>query len=124
MTKASAEQIRDLVGKLSDDPDPLHNDMTPAVHELGKLGIQILPYLEKSLLSADEMTRLHAQRALEAAVNRHFGFQPGAGWIPREGEASARQAFQQNGSYDFEDDPAARQAAVKAWLDWYAKTAQ
>lgn len=112
--------IRELVAKLDDEPDRLHNDITPAVLALGRLGLAVLPHLEGALLSGDELTRLHAQRALEFAVDHHFGFRPGRGYTPPDGEARAREAFEQNGRYDFEAPEPQRREAVAAWLRWVA----
>lgn len=112
-------RIRELLGRLGEDADPLHMDMTPAVQELAAIGLPVLPHLEDALLSDDEMTRLHAQRVLEGAVYRHHGFRPGRGWEHPEGEARVRAVFQANGTYDFEAPPEKRREVVRAWMDWY-----
>src|SRR5581483_12016253 len=94
-----------LVADLDRDADPLHADITPAVTALGKLGPQIIPALRQPLLSKDEMTRLHAQRALEGALNTHFGFVAGRGWTQPGGEQRWRELWATNGGYDYKGKP-------------------
>lgn len=117
-TATDDQQISALVARIDQDADPLHADITPAVEELGKLGPRVVPHLKDALEARDEMTRLHAQRALERAVERHFGFVPGQGWTRPDGEAQFRDLWVKNGSYDADGSEPARRSSVKAWLAW------
>jgi len=110
--------IKALVARIDQDADPLHADITPAVEDLGKLGPKVIPYLRDALNAKDELTRLHAQRALERALERHYGFVPGQGWTKPDGEARFRALWIKNGNYDAAGAEPAREASVKAWLTW------
>jgi hypothetical protein len=113
------EDIRQLVAKIDESPDALHLDVTPAVTELGKKGLRIIPHLRPALESPSEMTRLHAQRALENAVLTHFGFVGGRGFTQPGGEQKARELLARNGSYDYQAPADARRKAIEAWMSWY-----
>ncbi|HEX3483127.1 MAG TPA: HEAT repeat domain-containing protein [Kofleriaceae bacterium] len=110
--------IEALVARIDQDANPLHADITPAVEQLGELGPKVIPYLGDVLNAKDELTRLHAQRALERALERHFGFVPGQGWTKPDGEARFRALWIKNGNYDADGAEPAREASIKAWLTW------
>ena len=103
-------------------PDRLHGDITPSVQELGKIGLPVIPHLEAPLRSESEITRLHAQRALEAAVQGHFGFVSGQGFTRPNGEAQFRALWADNGSYSYDGPAAARAQSVDAWMRWSQTT--
>ena len=109
---------QDVAYGVDQDADPLHADITPAVEDLGKLGPKVVPYLKVALNAKDELTRLHAQRALERALERYYGFVPGQGWTKPDGEARFRALWIKNGNYDAAGAEPAREASVKAWLTW------
>ena len=67
---------------LDDAPDPLHLDMTPAVDALGGMGLSAAPALLAPLASANSLTRLHAERALQQIVYRKHGWVAGRGSHP------------------------------------------
>jgi hypothetical protein len=103
--------VDELIAALDDDPDPLHADMTPAVGALGEIGDAAVPALLEPLASESETTRLHAQRALEAIVQRRHGFRAGLGWPEPGGEEAAREELRAVG-YRFDADADARAAAL------------
>jgi len=107
-------ESRDLqtwLAAIDDDPDPVHLDMTPAVHALGEMGDRAVPPLLDLLLAESEETRLHAQRALELIVYRRHGFEPGRGFPSPEAEQAARDELVSAG-YDHAADRRAREAAA------------
>lgn len=118
MPTDDAQDLERLVARLDQDADRLHADMTPAVHELGTRGRRIVPVLKPALESPNEMTRLHAQRALEAMVQRELGFVAGQGWTRPGGEQEFMRLWKANGSYDYVSPESVRNAAVDAWLAW------
>lgn len=59
-----------LIRTLDDGAGPNHVDMTPAVSALGAMGDRALPALIPPLSAEDELTRLHAQRALEGVLEQ------------------------------------------------------
>jgi HEAT repeat protein len=103
---------------LNDAPDMAHLDMTPAVESLSEMGLDAVSPLLDLLMDDDEMTRLHAQRALEGIVNRMHGFQSGRGFPTPAAEQEMRNEWQSNGSYDYAAPVAARAAAVEKWRTW------
>lgn len=119
LSQEQAVRIERLVANLDKDPDLLHLDITPAVLELGSLGLEIIPYLQAPLLSPDEMTRLHAQRALERMLSRRLGFVAGQGWTSPEGPQKWQALWAQNGSYDWQAPKEVRNRAVTLWMQWF-----
>src|SRR5919198_6603025 len=78
------EALDALIRTIDDAPDPLHLDMTPSVRALGAYGRDAFPPLLDLLDAPEELTRLHAQRALELAVYRRHGFVAGQGFPTAE----------------------------------------
>lgn len=102
-----------LLMTINDGPDFSHLDITPAVSALSEFGSEaFLPLLEL-LMHDDEMTRLHAQRALELIVDKSHGFRPGQGFPSGEAEEQARAQWVENGNYNYSGDVNSRRIAVK-----------
>jgi hypothetical protein len=111
--------LAESIAHIDDDPDILHNDVTPAVwaicaHELDGARA-VMPLLD----AADRDTRMHASRALSCAVSRWLGWRAGQGYPPGA-EARFRSAWTANGDYDWDADAAARHASRLAWERWLA----
>ena len=119
---AHDEALSACIRTLNDAPDEMHLDITPSVHALGEMGMRAVPPLLDLMLHDDEMTRLHAQRALELIISRRFGFQPGQGFPTKENEEQSRATWLANGDYDYAADAANRAAAVEKWRHWLAST--
>ena len=122
MDPSTEARIQQLVAELDKGADRLHGDITPSVQGLGKIGLSVIPYLEAPLRAESEITRLHAQRALEAAVQSHFGFVPGQGFTRPNGEAQFLALWADNGSYSYDGPAAARAQSVDAWMRWSQTT--
>jgi hypothetical protein len=103
---------------LDDAAGPAHQDRTPAVDALGEMGLAAVPGLLDRLLADSDMTRLHAQRALESVLDRRHGFEPGRGFATPQHEAAARAEWQANGDYDHAASATQRAAAVTLWRRW------
>lgn len=106
---------------LNDGADELHLDMTPSVQSLGGMGLKVVPSLLDLLLEEDEMTRLHAQRALELILSRRQGFVAGKGFPSSAAEAEMRSEWAANGNYDYSNDTDSRAASVAKWHLWLAE---
>lgn len=104
------EEIEAQIRALDEDADELHSDMTPAVSALAAIGEPALPALLEPLGAQSELTRLHAQRALEGVIYQRHGFRAGQGF-PAGGEDAARTDLRAIG-YRHDDDEAARDAAI------------
>ena len=112
-------KIIELVKHLNDNPDKLHNDITPCVLELGKMETYlIVPFLETALNSSDENTRLHAQRALEYSFAHNSGFVIGQGWANPKGEEMYEQTWFLNGNYKYDAPREDRKKSIQKWLRW------
>jgi HEAT repeat protein len=109
---------------LDDDPDALHADMTPSVRTLGAIGLRAVPGILDRMLANDEMTRLHAQRALEAVLDRRHGFVAGRGYPSAADEEARRKEWKAQGSYRHDAPVAARQASVALWRRWLEKASE
>lgn len=118
-----SSEIQRLVEGIDDDPDPLHGDLTPAVHALVGHGLAALPHVLPLLDADDELTRLRAQRVLEGVTRE---------WVRRrEGEHVARRSpgsqaeirawqelWERNGSYDWRGPAEDRREAMDRWRAW------
>lgn len=82
--------MQELYARLNDDPDLLHADYTPSVHDLIRAGRPALPRALDLMQSDDRATRVRAQRVLEGVTLREYGFVQGEGWKPPDGEAEWR----------------------------------
>jgi hypothetical protein len=114
------DAIAACVQTLNDAPDPLHLDITPAVTALGEMGLRAVTALLDPLRSNDEITRLRAQRALEAIVARRHGFRAGKGFPSTAAEEAMRDEWEANGSYDYSGNAVARDASLAKWRQWLA----
>jgi len=112
------EELQAALRTLNVGADPLHADRTPAVEALGRMGLRAVPGLLDRLVDENEMTRLHAQRALELVLSRHHGFVPGHGFPSPAHEAAMRAEWQTNGDYQYDAPAAVRSAAVERWRAW------
>src|SRR5260370_5343543 len=83
---------------LNDAADHLHADITPSVRTLSGMGLKAIPSLLDLLMAEDEMTRLHAQRALESILARQHGFVPGGGFPSPKAEEETRAEWMANWS--------------------------
>ncbi len=104
---------------LNDAADPLHADRTPSVAALANMGVKAAPFLLDLLLSQDEMTRLHSQRALELILMIRFGFRTGHGFSSQNGGDEFREMWRANGNYNYADDAAKRQFSVTQLRQWF-----
>ena len=90
-----------LIRTIDDGAGPNHVDITPAVTALGDMGERALPALIEPLGAEDELTRLHAQRALEGAIQSRHG-----------GAEDPTRAELIDIGYAYDDAPEARAAAI------------
>jgi hypothetical protein len=111
------DDVRRAIAALDDDADPMHLDQTPAVHELARMGLRAVEPLATPLLSDDQDTRLHAQRAWEGIVYARHGFVSGQGFPDDDAEAAAIADLSAVG-YSFEDGRPEREAAVRRLREW------
>lgn len=112
------DAVSACIRMINDAPDILHGDLTPCVTALAEMGLIAVPALLDLMMHEDEITRLHAQRALEMNLSRRHGFRGGLGFPSPAAEQQARAEWQANGNYDYAADAAARQAAVEKWRQW------
>ncbi len=82
------------------------------------MGLKAAPPLLDLLMTDDELTRLHAQRALEMILSRRHGFVPGQGYPSPEAEEAMRSEWHANGNYDYAADANARSESVAKWREW------
>lgn len=103
---------------INDAADQLHLDVTPSVDALGGMGLKAVSPLLDLLMDKDEVTRLHAQRALGMILARRHGSVPGSGYSSPKAEEDMRSEWSANGNYDFSAPASARKASVEKWRRW------
>lgn len=112
-------KIDSLVKVINENPDMLHLDYTPAVHELGESGLGALEAILPLLNSIDELERLRALRVLEGVINRSNGWKPGIGYPEgSDGEQKTRELLQLNGNYQYDAPLEQRTASIAKWEQW------
>ena len=94
---------------INDAADELHLDITPSVRALGQMGLRAVPSLLDLLMHDDEITRLHAQRALELIV---------AWRATLKAAEEMRREWHENGDYDYSADAETRAISVTTWRKW------
>jgi hypothetical protein len=114
------EDVQRAIEALDEGADPMHLDQTPAVRELAGMGLRAVEPLTIPLLSDDQDTRLHAQRAWEGIVYARHGFVSGQGFPDDDAEEAAGAVLREVG-YSFQDRPAEREAAVQRLREWRAR---
>ncbi|MEO5928438.1 MAG: HEAT repeat domain-containing protein [Candidatus Kapaibacterium sp.] len=75
----SPHALAACLSTLDDAPDSLHSDHTPSVQCLIEIGEPALSPLIGRLQSENQITRIHAERAIQGITRRHFGFD-GTAW--------------------------------------------
>lgn len=121
MTMSDAEKLDMLIRTIDEGSDPLHGDVTPAVLELGDLGLPVASRVLDLFESSNALTRLHAQRALQAIISRHFGFRNGQGFPDDASENQVRALWYANGDYEYDAPLEQRTAATQKWRVWVAR---
>jgi hypothetical protein len=114
-------RVAALCARLENDPDLLHNDYTPAVHELISIGRPAIPPALDLMLADNEDTRMHAQRVLEGVTARELGFVFGEGWKRPDGASEWRRFWARLGGLSYKAPPDQRAASVGLWRAWLAE---
>jgi HEAT repeat protein len=103
---------------INDSPDLLHNDITPAVTALSKMGMTALPGILPFLDSPDPNTRQRAQRVLEWVTQEEIARRSGQARDSEPARRAWRELWENNGSYRYDASQADRQAAIALWNNW------
>lgn len=115
------QRVRELCDRINEDPDLLHFDYTPAVHELIDIGAPAIPPALDLMLSEDSDTRLRAERFLEGVTLKEHGFVFGQGWKKPSSEGDWRQFWKRLGSIDYKASREERVASISLWRAWLAE---
>lgn len=111
-----------LVKAINDNPDMLHLDYTPSVHQLSELGLEAVRAILHLLDSKDKWERLRAARVLEGVIYRLNGWKPGTGYPENSmGEQKARELLLLNGNYQADAAVEIRQSSINKWQLWLEK---
>lgn len=120
---ATAQEIEALVRTIDDKSDPLHSDLTPAIHELVDIGERVIPrMLDLMLLDGeyDSFTRLHASTVLwRITFKKCKSRSDGADHDFNAIMARANALWKSLGDLDHDSPLADREQAVKLWRAWY-----
>jgi hypothetical protein len=117
---ASDRQVEAATQKLVEGGPGGHLDYSPAVYELGDIGLPAIPATLPLVLSQDLMTRLRAESVLTIATSRMFGFREGAGWPSTDAQARHEALWHRLGDLGADDAIEARQRSVTLWRLWLA----
>lgn len=111
-------KVAELFARLDENPDILHADYTPAVHELIAIGRPTIAPALDLMLSDNEFTRMHAQRVIEGVTLREHRFVFGQGWTRPTGAAEWKQFWTRLGDLNDRASAEARRASVAKWRVW------
>jgi hypothetical protein len=109
---------QELAERIDADPDPLHNDVTPAVLGLIDLGYPGARAVLGLLEADDVRTRRRARRVLEGVVFRAHGWVAGRGFEDPQGDRDARGVIEANGPYRPEASAEERAESARRWARW------
>jgi hypothetical protein len=114
--------IHALVQAINDNPDMLHLDYTPSVHQLSEYGLEAVQAILPLLNSKDEWERRRAERVLEGVIYRLNGWKPGVGFPDNSnGEQKVGELLQLNGNYQANASEETRQSSINKWELWLEK---
>jgi hypothetical protein len=111
-------KVASLIKVIDNDPDELHFDYTPTVHDLIKVGRPAIGPLLDVMLEDPSAKRLHAQRAIEGITMQMNGFRFGRGWDDPTGEARWLELWKSLGSLRYDASPDERSKSVAKWRTW------
>jgi hypothetical protein len=114
-------QIKQLIQDINNNPDKLHNDYTPSVHKLIKIGEPALEQTVKLMLSTSEDTRLRAQRVIEGVTMEMHGFRFGHGWDNDEDRIEWLKLWASLGNLSYDASSELRSKSVGKWMQWLKK---
>jgi HEAT repeat protein len=112
------EALEAILQTLDDAADELHLDITPSVQTLGGMGLKAVPPLLGRMMDENEMTRLHAQRALERILAWRHTPIAGEGILSPHAAKRVRSEWSANGDYDYSAPANERAASVEKWRQW------
>jgi hypothetical protein len=121
---AMDSSIVQLVQSIDDNPDPLHADYTPSVHQLIEKGLPAVPPVLVLMRSDSKDTRLHAQRVLEGITMKRFGFVIGKGWAKADGEEKWRELWKKLGNMQWDESLERRNKSIVLWEKWLKEAAK
>ncbi len=115
--------LSELLRTFDEQPSPLHVDVTPSVLALIDLGLAGAEAVLDRLNAPDRLTRLRAERVVEAVLAQRFGWIAGVGYPSAEAEQQAR-AIAESIGYDVDASEPERLAAIERWRAWVTKEQQ
>jgi HEAT repeat protein len=106
---------------INDAPDPLHQDVTPAVVALSRLGIRVLPSILPLLESSDASTRQRAQKVLERVTFSDVSDAVQPRPLSQAATTQWTALWERNGSYQWDAPEPQRRAAMARWRQWISE---
>lgn len=116
-----SRSLAELAAAINEHPDHLHGDWTPAARALVEHGLAALPHILPLLEDDAELTRLRAQRVLEAVTLAWVRERVNAHTLTRADTQAWQTLWERNGAYNWRGAPSARAAAVARWRSWLEK---
>jgi hypothetical protein len=114
------KDITKLIESIDNDPDPLHSDYTPSVHQLIDKGLSSVTPVLKLMRSESQDTRMRAQRVLEGVTMRRYSFVVGKGWVQADGEQKWTDLWTKLGNLQYSDSLDKRNKSIVLWEQWLA----
>jgi hypothetical protein len=114
-----SSEISRLVATIKNDPDVLHNDYTPSVRALIRIGKPSIPATLDLMVNSDEDTRYYAETVLRGVTMEMYGFGQRRQWN-KESEEAWKAFWVRCGQLDYRATSSDRMKAVSLWRKWFA----
>ncbi|MCB9230608.1 MAG: hypothetical protein H6581_03050 [Bacteroidia bacterium] len=106
-----------LVKIIDQDPDILHLDFTPAVHDLIGCGLPGAAVCIDLLQNPDPYTRLHAWTVIRGVARTETGWRRGSSFT-QDMTLEFNQFMEANGEFDPDAEPAEQSGTIQRWQNW------
>jgi hypothetical protein len=110
-------KVTELIRRIDENPDRLHIESTPAVHELIDIGPAAIEPVLGLMLDDLEVRRQRGQRVLQEILVRMYGYEPGIQWANTPNQRKYLAKWESLG-LEYDTELSARRKGVEKWKHW------